>query len=133
MYRALAEACFVFFCVVAPALLTIRYVWPRILPRWGVLLAAAAIGGAAFYAREMLEQAEMMETVRRFGAFEFPAPISGDEMVSLQRPRASDFMLGAVLQLVYLLLWLVPYGILRIVLTRRGQAREGSAALTSGS
>jgi len=40
-------------------------------------------------------------------------------MVMLQGPRAVDFVLGAILELVYLLLCLVPYGIVQIVRARR--------------
>jgi hypothetical protein len=40
-------------------------------------------------------------------------------MVVLQGPRAVDFVLGASLELVYLLLWLVPYGIIQIMRSQR--------------
>ena len=33
--------------------------------------------------------------------------------------EAVDFVLGAILELVYLLLWLVPYGVIQIVRSRR--------------
>jgi hypothetical protein len=69
----------------------------------------------------------MMESVRSFGGFNLPAPPVGEGMVILQGPRASDFILGAALELVYLLLWLVPYGIFRIVQTRRRQAPRADA------
>jgi hypothetical protein len=45
-------------------------------------------------------------------------------------PRPVDFVLGAILELIYLLLWLVPYGIIQIVRSRR-QTTSHVAAHTS--
>ena len=67
MNSALAEACWAFFYVTAPGLLVIRYFWPRILPRWGVLVSAGILGGTTFYLQEMLYRADMMEFAQRFG------------------------------------------------------------------
>ena len=119
MNSALAEACWFFFLAVAPALLVIRYFWPRILPRWAVLLAAGLLGGTAFYLRELLQHADMMEFARRVGAFDHTGPILADGMVSLEMVRPIDFVLGAILGLILLLLWLVPYGIVSILRDRR--------------
>lgn len=127
MNAALAEVCLVFFCVIAPGVLVIRYCWPRILPRWGVLVSAGILGGTAFYLRELLYQADMMELAQRFGAFDAAMPVVVDGMVRLQSPRPVDFVLGAVLELVYLLLWLVPYGIIQILRKRRKQAMQVAA------
>lgn len=123
MNAALTEACLVFFCVIAPGLLVIRYFWPRMLPRWGVLVSAGILGGTSFYLREYLYRAGMMELAQRFGAFDAAVPVLVDGMVILQSPRPIDFVLGAVLELVYLLLWLVPYGIIQILRKRRRQAQ----------
>ena len=116
-----ADACMVLFSVIAPALLLIRFIWPRVLPRWAVLVSAAGLGGAAFYFRELLIRADMMETVRRFGVPELGPPMPVEGMVLLQSPRPVDFVLGAALELVYLLLWLVPYGVTQILRKRSKQ------------
>ena len=109
----------VFFFLVAPALLLVRFTRPRLLPRPALLALAALLGGAAFYARELVQQAAMNEWVRRAGLFEPAPPVYGEGMVLLQGPRTVDFVLCASLELVYLLLWLVPYGIIQIVRSRR--------------
>jgi hypothetical protein len=126
MKAAFGEACLVFFNTIAPGLLAIRYFWPRILPRWGVLVSACGLGGGAFYLREYLHRVDMMESVQNFGVVDPMVPIVVDGMVRLPNARASDFTLGASLGLVYLLLWLVPYGIVQILRKRR-QAMQASA------
>jgi hypothetical protein len=127
MNAALAQACSVFFCVIAPGTLIVRYFWPRILPRWGVLACAGSLGGTAFYLRELLYRADMMEFAQSFSDFEQTVPIVVDGMVRLQMVRTIDFFLGAVLELIYLLLWLVPYGIIQILRNRRRQAIQVAA------
>jgi hypothetical protein len=107
-----------FFCLVSPGLLLIRFIRPGLLPRPAVLVLAALLGGAAFYAHQMVEHAEMTDWAQRVGRFAPPPPVSGEGMVLLQGPRPVDFVLGAILELVYLLLWLVPYGIIQIVRRR---------------
>ena len=121
MNAFLADACMAFFYVIAPALLPIRFIWPRVLPRWAVLVSAAVLGGTTFYFRELLIRADMMETVRRFGVPELGPPMQVEGMVLLQSPRPVDFVLGAALELVYLLLWLVPYGVIQILRKRHRQ------------
>ncbi len=116
-----ADACMAFFYVIAPALLLIRFIWPRVLPRWAVLVSAAQLGGAAFYFRELLIRADMMERVKRFDVPELGPPMPVEGMVLLQSPRPVDFVLGAALELVYLLLWLVPYGVTQILRKRSKQ------------
>jgi hypothetical protein len=108
-----------FFFLVSPGLLLIRFVRPRLLHRAAVLVLAALLGGAAFYARELVQYGEMTDWARGVGVFDHAPPVYGEGMVVLQGPRAVDAVLGAILELVYLLLWLVPYGIIQIVRTRR--------------
>jgi hypothetical protein len=108
-----------FFFLVAPGLLLIRFFRPSILPRAALLVAAALLGGATFCVRELVQRAQMTEWAQRIGLFDQAPTVYGDEMVLLQGPRGVDFVLGAVLELVYLLLWLVPYGIVQIVRSRR--------------
>ena len=108
-----------FFFLVAPGLLLIRFFRPRLLPRPALLVAAALLGGAAFYTRELVQSAEMTEWAQGIGLFDQAPPVLGEGMVVLQGPRAVDFVLGAILEFVYLLLWLVPYGIIQIVRSRR--------------
>ena len=127
MNSALEQACSAFFYVIAPGLLVIRYFWPRILPRWGVLVSAAALGGTAYYLRELLYRADIMKFAQRFGVFDHTVPIFVEGMVTLQGPRTIDFVLGAVLELIYLLLWLVPYGSIQILRNRRRQAMKVAA------
>jgi hypothetical protein len=124
MNALLADVVMAFFFAIAPGLLVIRFIWPRILPRWSVLVIAAALGGAAYYISELLIRAEMMETAQRIGLFDLPMPMPGDGMVVLHNPRPFDFVLGAFLELVYLLLWLVPYGVIQILRNRRKQATQ---------
>jgi hypothetical protein len=114
----------VLFFAIAPGLLLIRFFRPRLLPRPALLVAAAALGGAAFYAHELVQRAEMTAWVQRAGLFDPAAVSHGEGMVVLMGPRPVDFVLGGVLELVYLLLWLVPYGIIQIVRTRRGPVRK---------
>jgi len=109
----------VFFFLVAPALLVFRFFRPSLLPRPALLVLAALLGGAAFYARELVQRAAMTEWAHRIGLSDQVPPVYGEGMVVLQGPRAVDFVLGASLELVYLLLWLVPYGIIQIVRSRR--------------
>jgi hypothetical protein len=108
-----------FFFLVAPGLLLIKFFRPSLLPRTVVLVAAALLGGSAFYTRELVQRAEMTEWAQRIGLFDQAPSVYGEGMVVLQGPRAADFVLGAILELVYLLLWLVPYGIIQIVRSRR--------------
>lgn len=118
MKPALAEACLIFFYVAAPALLVVRFSWPRVLPRWAVLVSAAALGGTAFYLHEYFHRAHMLEVAERLNLFGHPAPLFVGPTTSLQGPRTGDLLVGAVSGLVYLLLWLVPYGIFRILRSR---------------
>jgi hypothetical protein len=124
MNAVLADVAMALFFVIAPGLLVIRFIWPRILPRWSVLVIAGALGGAAFYISELLNRADMMETAQRLGIFDMPLPMRGDGMVVLQSPRPVDFVLGALLELVYLLLWLVPYGVTQILRNRKKQSTQ---------
>jgi hypothetical protein len=41
--------------------------------------------------------------------------------------RPVDFVLGAILELICLLLWLVPYGIIQIVRSRRRTTSQVTA------
>jgi hypothetical protein len=107
------------FFLVAPGLLLIRFFRPKLLPRSALLVLVALLGGAAFYVRELVQRAEMTAWAQRVGLFDQAPPVYGDGMVVLQGPRAVDFVLGAGLELVYLLLLLVPYGIIQIVRSRR--------------
>jgi hypothetical protein len=108
-----------FFFLISPGLLLIRFFWPRLLPRPALLVLAALLGGTAFYARELVQRAAMAEWAQRVDLFDDMPPVYGEGMVALQGPRAVDFVLGACLELVYLLLWLIPYGIIQIVRSRR--------------
>jgi hypothetical protein len=123
----LDDTLIVFFLLVSPGLLLIRFFRPRLLPRPALLALAAILGGAAFYARELVQRAAMTEWAQRPGLFEHMPPAYGDGMVVLQGPRAVDFVLGAILELVYLLLWLVPYGIIQLVRSRRRATSHASA------
>jgi hypothetical protein len=107
------------FFLIAPGLLLIRFFRPSLLPRSALLVLAALLGGAALYARELVQRAEMTEWAQRVGLFDQAPLVHGEGMVVLQGPRAVDFVLGASLELVYLLLWLVPYGIIQIIRSRR--------------
>jgi hypothetical protein len=127
MNVTLAEMCWAFLYVIAPGLLVIRYFWPPLLPRWGVLLAAAGLGGTAFYLQELLYRADMTEVAQRLGVFDHTVPILVDGMVNLQGPRPVDFVLGGILELINLLLWLVPYGIIQILRNRRRQLMRAAA------
>lgn len=122
MNAVLADAAMTFFFVIAPGLLVVRFVCPRVLPRWSFLVIAGALGGAAYYVRELLIRAHMTEIAQGMGLFDLPLPIHGEGMVLLQSPRPIDFVLGAVLELIYLLLWLVPYGVIQILRNRRKHA-----------
>lgn len=122
MNAVLADAALGFFLVIAPGLLVIRFVWPRVLPRWSLLLSAGALGGAAYYVRELLIRARMTEIAQGMGVFDLPLPMHGEGMVVLQSPQPIDFVLGAVLELIYLLLWLVPYGVIQILRNLRKHA-----------
>jgi hypothetical protein len=108
-----------FFFLVAPGLLLIKFFRPSLLPRAVVLVAAALLGGSAFYTRELVQHAEMTEWAQRIGLFDQAPSVYGEGMVAVQGPRVVDFVLGAILEVVYLLLWLVPYGIIQIVRSRR--------------
>ncbi len=118
MNAALANACWFFFLAISPVLLTIRFFWPRVLPRWGVLVFAGALGGTAFYLNELLHQADMEKFVRMRGGFDQLTPVLVDGMVNVPLVRPIDFVVGAVLELILLLLWLVPYGIIQILRKR---------------
>jgi hypothetical protein len=125
MKPALADACLIFFYVAVPALLVVRYSWPRVLPRWVVLAAVAVLGGAAFYLHEYLHRAHMLDVAQRLYILPHPAPIFVGPMTSLQGPRSGDFLVGTVSGLLYLLLWLVPYGIFRILQSRSSRKTPG--------
>jgi len=119
MSAVLYDTLTAFFFLIAPGLLLIRFFRPSFLPRPALLVLVALLGGAAFYARELVQRAEMAEWAQRIGLFDHVPPVYGGGMVMLQGPRGVDFVLGATLELVYLLLWLVPYGIIQIVRSRR--------------
>src|SRR5688572_11776215 len=94
MKPALAEACLIFFYLAVPALLVIRYSWPRVLPRWAVLASVAGLGGTAFYLHEYLHRAHMLDVAERMTLFPHPAPIFVGPMTSLQGPRSGDFLVA---------------------------------------
>lgn len=116
MNGLLADAAFLSTFAIAPGLLLIRFFRPRILPRWAVPILAAVLGGLAFYVSELLTYSDW---ARRLGLHAQPMPANLDGMVVLGGPGRTEFMAGAALQICYLLLWLVPYGITRIILDRR--------------
>src|SRR6187455_176494 len=89
-----------FFFLLAPGLLLIRFFRPKLLPRPALLILAALLGGVAFYARELVQRAEMAEWAQRIGLFDQVPPMHGEGMVMLQGPRGVDFVLGATLELV---------------------------------
>ena len=127
MSAALDNTLTTFFFLVTPALLVIRFFRPTLLPRPALLVLAALLGGAAFYARELVQRAAMSEWAQSVGLFDQAPPMYGEGMVVLQGPRFVDFVLGASLELVYLLLWLVPYGMIQIVRSRRRAASHVAA------
>ena len=111
---------------ISPALLLARFLWPRILPRWGLLILAAIFGGIALYTSECFRYADAFSYL---GPEAFPFPPNVDGMVVIRGPGRTEFMLGAMLQLGYLLLWLVPYGVVRILLDRKAQPHRVAAHL----
>jgi hypothetical protein len=119
MNGVLADATFALTFAIAPALLLVRFFRPRIMPRSALLVLAAILGGTVFYIAARLQYAHMF---RYLGPTAFPTPPEVDGMVVLQGPGRTEFMLGVLLQLGYLLLWLVPYGITRILLDRRSRS-----------
>src|SRR5688572_8929417 len=121
MNALLADLVFLANFAIAPALLLVRFLRPQILPRWTVVLLATALGGVAFYASELLAYADWMG---RLG-LQLQAPPSGLAGITvLAGPGRTEFMIGVILQLCYLLLWLVPYGITQIIIDRRKQGRH---------
>jgi hypothetical protein len=124
MDAVLADAIFALTFAIAPTLLLVRFFRPRILPRPVLLILAPVLGGTAFYIAARLQYAHMF---RYLGPMAFPAPSEVDGMVVLQGPGRTEFMLGAMLQLGYLLLCLVPYGITRILLDRRRRIHRAAA------
>src|SRR5688572_27948107 len=125
MSAVLADATFALTFAIAPALLLVRFYRPRVMPRVAVLILAAILGGTAFYIAARLQYAH---TFRYLGPMPFPTHPEADGMVVLGGPGRTEFMLGVLLQLGYLLLWLVPYGITRILLDRRGRRSHRVAA-----
>ena len=109
---------------IAPALLLVRFFRPQILPRWAILLFAATLGGITFYVAELLAYDEWMG---RLGLYAPPPPAGLDGVTVLAGPGRTEFMTGVVLQLCYLLLWLVPYGVTKIIIDRRKQRRHARA------
>jgi hypothetical protein len=124
MYSILADVSLILSFAIAPGLLLIRFFRPRLLPRLALLILAAVLGGTAFYFVEFLRRSDWLQ---RLGPISFPQPAEMAGMVVLQGPGRSEFILGAVMQLVYLLLWLVPYGVTQILLKRRNQASRVAA------
>jgi hypothetical protein len=116
-----------FFFLVAPALLVIRFIRPSLLPRPALLVLTGFLGGAALYIRELVQRAAMTELTHRAGHFDQVPPLHGEGMVVLHGPTAMDFVLGGSLELVYLLPWLVPYGIIQIARSRRRAASHVAA------
>jgi hypothetical protein len=116
------------FFLVAPGLLLIRFFRPTLLPRPALLALVALLGGATFYAYEFVQHAEMPEFAQRIGHFDQVPPVYGGQMVSVPLGhRPVDFVLGAILELICLLLWLVPYGIIQIVRSRRRTTSQVTA------
>jgi hypothetical protein len=124
MNAVLADATFALTFAIAPALLLVRFFRPRIMPRLALLILAAILGGTAYYIAARFQYAHIF---RYFGPMAFPPPPEVDGMVVLRGPGRTEFMLGVMLQLGYLLLWLVPYGITRILLDRRRRPHRVAA------
>jgi hypothetical protein len=124
MNAVLADMTYALTFAIAPALLLLRFFYPRIMPRLVLPILAAILGGTAYYIAARLEYAHMF---RYLGPTAFPAPPEVDGMVVLRGPGRTEFMLGVLLQLGYLLLWLVPYGITRILLDRRTRPNRVAA------
>ena len=124
MYGLLADAVSLSTFSISPALLFIRFLRPNILPRWALPMIAGALGGLLVYASELLAYTDW---VRRHGLHAPPLPANLEGMVVLGGPGRTEFMLGVLLQLCYLLLWLVPYGITSIVLDKRKQSLRAGA------
>ena len=127
MNSTLAEACWALFYLIAPGLLVGRYFWPRVLPRWAVLILAGGLAGTVFYLHQLLNRTEMMKFAQTSGVLDLNMPPLADGMVQLHGARLSDFMLGVALGYVYLLLWLVPYGTIQILRNRRRQSMQVTA------
>ena len=125
MSAVLADATFALTFAISPALLLVRFLRPKIMPRLALLILAAILGGTSFYIAASLQYAHAF---RYLGPRSFPAPPESDGMVVLAGPGRTEFMLGVLLQLGYLLLWLVPYGITRILLDRRKRRSHRVAA-----
>ena len=124
MNAVLADATFALMFAIAPALLLVRFFRPRIMPRLALLILAAVLGGTAYYIAARLQYAQ---TFRYLGPMAFPVLPEVDGMVALSGPGRTEFMLGVMLQLGYLLFWLVPYGITRILLDRRTRSHRVAA------
>lgn len=124
MKGVLVDSVWILAFAIAPTLLLLRFFRPRVMPRWAVVVLAALLGGGALYLDELVQRAAMMQQI---GPVALPAPPELEGMVVLQGPGKTEFMLGALLQLTYLLLLLVPYGVTRIVLDRRKQASHVAA------
>ena len=111
MNAVLAKVCTGLFFVVVPALLAIRFAWPRRLPWWVTVVLASSLGWVLINLTVHFSQAHTDDLVDLAGGFERASPELIEDWANDGGPRAFALVLGWVPGLLYLLPLLALYGI----------------------
>jgi hypothetical protein len=122
-----ANLCAVSLLISIPALLLLRFLRPRWMPWWAIVLCAISLGWLFINLAVYFDQAHTADLVERAGGIERAPPELIAEWASDGGPKTFAFLFGWVAGLAVLTPWLAVYGIANLLRTRRHGARRIAA------
>ena len=118
MYSALTTACMVIFFGSAPALLLGRWFRPRRFSWAAVAIGTAVLGWAVLVLDEFVRRRQRQDCEFTVSYHESTATIGGCYLID-EWPTTYNLELGWLKGLVYLVPWLILYGIAWLIRRRR--------------
>jgi len=122
MNAVLAIVCNVLFAACAPALVAVKFTWPKRISWWVVVLLAAILGWGLINLIVYFNQAHTAELVAKAGGLSNAPPELIAKWARDGGPKAFAILLGWVSGLIYLLPWIGVYAICQRIRARRREA-----------
>lgn len=126
MNEVFFQACVVLFLVAAPALLAVRFSWPKRMPWWLLLCLSALFGWALSNLAVLFYYRHLDHRLVAAGGVNFAPQELVDVWQSDGAKRVFAFFFGWLYGLIYLAPWLAIYAV--IASSRKVIAKRSSTA-----